>query len=283
MALKFRKMHGLGNDFVIIDTRNQEVNDFQAVSRQMADRHFGVGCDQVIFLKESNAADIYMGIYNPDGSEAGMCGNASRCVADLVLKETGASNISIETVSGIVHCVEFANGLVTVDMGEPRLDWTQIPLDQECDTKFVPVKLPVSSEHEDAENLPVCVSMGNPHCVFFIGQGIEDFKVADIGPQIEQAPMFPRKTNVEFVEVKDRTSIRMRVWERGTGITLACGSGACAAAVAAMRRGYTDRKISVHMDGGSLQIEWREDTNHVTMTGPVAYVFEGRFGSNPLF
>ncbi len=279
MALKFRKMHGLGNDFVIIDTRNQEVSDLSALAEQVACRRFGVGCDQAIFLRKSDNADIYMGIYNPDGSEAGMCGNAARCVGDIILKENKTDKITIETVSGMLSCVRANDNLVTVDMGEPRLEWQQIPLASECDTKFVPIKLPTSSENDDSENLPVCVSMGNPHTVFFVGAGVEEFQVSEIGPQIEKNSLFPQKTNVEFVHVKDRQTLRMRVWERGTGITLACGSGACASAVAAMRRSYTDRKVTVQMDGGDLQIEWREADNHVYMTGPVSYSFDGEMQS----
>lgn len=268
-------MHGLGNDFVIIDTRDQTVGNMEDVSKKVACRRFGIGCDQVIFLQNSDTADIYMKIYNPDGSEAGICGNAARCVADIVLKENKSGKVTIETVSGTLSCDRANDNLVTVDMGKPRLDWDKIPLAQECDTKFVPIRLPISSESDDAENLPVCVSVGNPHTVFFVGGGIEEFKVAELGPQIEKNPMFPQKTNVEFVHVIDRQTLRMRVWERGTGVTLACGSGACASAVAAMRRGYTDRKVTVQMDGGDLQIEWREEDDHVYMTGPVAYSFEG--------
>lgn len=275
MSVKFRKMHGLGNDFVIIDGRTQPLSDLPALARKAANRHFGVGCDQVIILTPDKNADIRMTIYNPDGSEAGMCGNASRCVATLIMDETKKDSISIATVSGILEAVKGGDGLVRVDMGEPRLDWAQIPMAKETDTRFVPIMLPTSTDPENSENFPVAVSMGNPHCVFFLEKGIEDYPVAEFGPLIEKHVLFPQKTNVEFVQVLDRAHMRMRVWERGTGVTWACGSGACAAAVAAMRRSYVDRSVTVRMDGGELVIEWREADNHVYMTGPVAFVFEG--------
>lgn len=277
MSVKFRKMHGLGNDFVIIDGRSQSLGDLPVLARKIADRHFGVGCDQVIILSKDNQADIRMTIYNPDGSEAGMCGNASRCVATLIIDESGQERISIATVSGILEAKRAEKGLVCVDMGEPRLDWAQIPMAKDTDTRFVPIMLPTSTDPGNSENFPVAVSMGNPHCVFFLEKGIEDYPVAEFGPAIEKHALFPQKTNVEFVQVLDRAHIRMRVWERGTGITLACGSGACASAVAAMRRSYVERTVTVCMDGGELQIEWREADNHVYMTGPVAFVFDGEF------
>lgn len=277
MSVKFRKMHGLGNDFVIIDGRSQALGDLPALAQKIADRHFGVGCDQVIILSKDNQADIRMTIYNPDGSEAGMCGNASRCVATLIIDESGQERISIATVSGILEAKRAEKGLVCVDMGEPRLDWAQIPMAKDTDTRFVPIMLPTSTDPGNSENFPVAVSMGNPHCVFFLEKGIEDYPVAEFGPAIEKHALFPQKTNVEFVQVLDRAHIRMRVWERGTGITLACGSGACASAVAAMRRSYVDRTVTVRMDGGELEIEWRASDNRVYMTGPVAFVFEGNF------
>ncbi len=277
MTINFLKMHGLGNDFVILDGRKAGFPDKGGLAQKVADRHFGVGCDQVIFLSNTEKADIKMEIFNPDGSEAGMCGNAARCVGDIVLKEKQTEQITIETKYYILSAVRAEQGQVTVDMGEPRLDWQQIPLAKEEDTRFVPIMLPTSSDVEDSENYPVCVSMGNPHCVFFVGSKIETYPVSEIGPIIETHSIFPQKTNVEFVHIKDRSTIRMRVWERGTGVTLACGSGACGAAVASMRRSYVDRKITVEMDGGNLLIEWREENNHVYMTGPVAYVFAGQF------
>lgn len=273
--VNFIKMHGLGNDFVILDARSRDLGNPSSLAQKLADRRFGVGCDQVIILGPSSKADVRMLIYNPDGSQAGMCGNAARCVADIILHEKNAERVSIEIGPRIVSCARAASGGITVDMGEPQLEWSQIPLAGEGDTRFVSLKFPALTDSEDSESLPVCVSMGNPHCVFFVGKNVEEVPVSEFGPQIETDSLFPQKTNVEFVQVKSRTQIRMRVWERGTGITLACGSGACATAVAAIRRGYTDRKVTIEMDGGNLEVEWRESDNHVYMTGPVAYVFSG--------
>lgn len=266
-------MHGLGNDFVIIDCRaNARVPDIET-ARLLADRRKGIGCDQVIPLlpPEDPAADVYMRILNPDGSEAGACGNASRCVADLIMKEKNKNSAVIQTKAGLLTCSRAENGLVTVDMGVPGLDWEQIPVSKACDTLQLPLKI----DHNMLKKPPVGVNMGNPHAVFFIEGAVEAFPVAEIGSEVEKNPLFPEKTNVEFVEFVDRAHLRMRVWERGAGETEACGSGACAVGVAAVRLGLTDRKVEIRLKGGLLAIEWRETDGHVLMTGPVAYVFEG--------
>jgi diaminopimelate epimerase len=268
-TIEFIKMHGLGNDFVILDARTQVFENKEDLSKKLGHRHFGVGCDQIIFMEPSDTAAVFMRIYNPDGSESGACGNATRCVADILLNETQTSNCDIETKAGILKCVQTNDGMITVDMGEPKLDWQQIPLSKECDT----MNLPIGGR---GVSNPVAVNMGNPHCVFFIDD-IEQIDIEKIGRGFEFDPIFPERSNVEFVEVIDRKHVRMRVWERGAGITLACGSGACATAVAAIRRGLTGRKIIVSMDGGDLTLEWRESDNHVIMSGPVAYVFRGQF------
>lgn len=275
MALSFIKMHGLGNDFVIIDCRATGRMPDAALAAALTDRRRGVGCDQLIPLlpPKDAAADIYMGILNPDGSESGACGNATRCVADLVMKEKGKDSIVIQTKAGLLACTRGQNGLITVDMGPARLDWAQIPVSQACDTLELPVK-PVKDRLNILKMPPVGVNMGNPHAVYFV-DNVESLPVAEIGPEIETDPLFPERTNVEFVQILDKTRIRMRVWERGAGITQACGSGACAAAVAAIRRGHTGRNVQVVLDGGELSIEWREADGHVLMTGPVAYVYEG--------
>ncbi|MCB1530465.1 MAG: diaminopimelate epimerase [Rhodospirillales bacterium] len=264
--LKFKKMHGLGNDFVIMDGRGQDLNLTPERIARIADRQRGVGCDQFIVIEtpEAPEARAFMRIYNPDGTQAGACGNATRCVADILMQETGEDHAVIETVSGLLSCVRAGEYLVTVDMGPPRLAWRDIPLSKECDTLHLPL-----------EGDPVAVSMGNPHCVFFV-EDAENAPLEEWGPRFEKDLLFPEKTNVEFVEVKDRQHLRMRVWERGAGVTQACGSGACAAGVAAVRRGLTDRKVAVTLDGGDLVIEWREEDGHVLMTGPYAYVFDGR-------
>ncbi len=259
----FLKMHGLGNDFVILDARTGDLAMTADRARQIADRHFGVGCDQLIVIEPSAKATAFMRIYNPDGSEAGACGNATRCVASLL---DGDAPV-IETISGLLPCVKNADGTVTVDMGEPKLDWEQIPLSNMTDTLRVQVGVGAVKE-------PTCVNMGNPHAVFFVPDAAA-VPLTQIGPSLETASVFPERANIEVVQVLDRAHVRARVWERGAGITLACGSGACAVAVAGVRRGLTDRSVTVTMDGGDLKLEWREADNHVYMTGPVATSFEG--------
>jgi diaminopimelate epimerase len=266
MSLPFVKMHGLGNDFVILDGRPAPVRLAEAQIRQIGDRRRGVGFDQLIILEPtSGKADLFMRIYNPDGSEAGACGNATRCVADLFMNEAKAEICTIETISGLLCCTRGdKTGDITVDMGVPRLEWADIPLSKQCDTLHLPL-----------EGDPVGVSMGNPHCVYFC-EDAEAVAVSKLGPKTEHHSLFPARTNVEYVSMLGADHLRMRVWERGAGITQACGSGACAAAVAAIRRGMTGRKVRVTLDGGDLFIEWRETDGHVLMTGPVTYVYEGK-------
>jgi diaminopimelate epimerase len=255
----FLKMHGLGNDFVILDERTEELGLTPERIARIADRHMGVGCDQLIVLEKSDKADVFMRIYNPDASEAGACGNATRCVASLIMKEKNASAISIETISGILPCTRDKN-LFTVDMGEPRLEWDQIPLSHEMGTLDV--------------KGATCVNMGNPHAVIFVPD-VEAIDLQAEGRPREIDLVFPKRANIEFAQVLDPSTIRARVWERGAGVTLACGSGACAVAVAAVRRNLTGRKVTVKMDGGDLQLEWRESDNRVYMTGPVQLSFKG--------
>lgn len=263
----FLKMQGLGNDFVIIDGRAQmPVLDPDTI-RRISHRNFGVGCDQFIVMEPSQRGDVFMRIYNPDASEAGACGNATRCIASLVMKETGRDSVVVETISGLLSCTKAGDQLVTVNMGQPRLDWAEIPLAYQADTANVQLG------SEGISN-PVCVNMGNPHAVFFVDEA-EAVPIERVGPKFERDGIFPKRANIEFVEIIDRTHVRARVWERGAGVTLACGSGACAVAVAGVRRGLTGRNVTVTMDGGDLQLEWREDDNCVYMTGPVAVSFSG--------
>lgn len=263
MSIPFLKMHGLGNDFVIIDGRRKLPDLSPQTIRHIADRRLGVGCDQVIVMEKSANADIFMRIYNPDGMEAGACGNATRCIADLYMAEEGTMECTVETVSGLLPCTRGEGWAIQVDMGVPKTEWNEIPLSKQCDTLHLPL-----------EGDPVGVSMGNPHCVFFC-ENVWDTDVGKLGPNIEHDALFPERTNVEYVSVQKENHLRMKVWERGAGVTPACGSGACAVAVAAVRRGLTGRKVKVTLDGGDLEIEWRESDNHVLMTGPVATVFEG--------
>jgi len=258
---EFIKMHGLGNDFVVIDARQRPLQVDAAGAHALADRHTGIGFDQLITLEPARdgRAAAFMRIHNADGGEVSACGNATRCVAQHVMAETGSAAITIRTARGILDARQESGGLVSVNMGQPQLDWDQIPLADDID----PQHLPLAGD-------PVAVGMGNPHCVFFVDNA-EAVNVAARGAKIEHDRLFPEATNVEFAQVRARDDIRMRVWERGTGITLACGSGACATVVAANLRGLTDKRVNIQVDGGWLTLDWRDDG--VWMTGPSAHVF----------
>jgi diaminopimelate epimerase len=265
----FRKMQGLGNDFVVFDARAQPVPLTAEQARRVADRHFGIGCDTVVLLLPATAeADAHLRFINADGGEVEACGNATRCVARLLMDERGLSRVRIESEGGILVCDDAGKGLVSADMGAPGLDWNQIPLAQEKDT--AQFQFPLENRTITAS----AVSMGNPHCILFVGDA-EAAPVAHIGPMIENNALFPERVNVEFAQVLNKERIRMRVWERGVGITLACGTGACATVVAAARKGLTGRKVEVILDGGSLLLEWREQGGHVIMTGPGLTSFTG--------
>lgn len=268
--LPFLKMHGLGNDFVIVDQRADSRPLSAAAIAAIGNRRTGVGCDQFIVIGPGDAeADAAMGIHNgDDGSAAGACGNATRCVAHLLMVETGKAEVTIRTAAGLLRgWRDEASGHVTVDMGPARLDWRQIPLAEPRDTLHADLTVGPLTD-------PVCVSMGNPHAVFFVPD-VAAIDLPAIGPQVERHSLFPERTNVEIVQVLDRTRLRMRVWERAAGITQACGSGACAVGVAAVRRGLAERRVTVVLDGGPLVIEWREADGHVLMTGAVATSFSG--------
>ena len=274
MDAPFIKMHGCGNDFVVFDERTAPLGLTQARAAAIANRRTGVGCDQFIAIEPPPAgsnADAFMRIRNPDGSEAGACGNATRCVAYLLAAETGRRQLVIQTISGHLPAELLADGRVAVDMGEVRLDWRDIPLAAAADTLHLPL-----SEGPVAD--PAAASMGNPHATFFVAD-LAATPVETIGPKLEHAAIFPERANIGFVQVLARDRIRLRVWERGAGLTLACGSGACAALVNAARRGLTARRAAVLVDGGELEIEWRAD-NHVLMTGPVATAFRGTLDLN---
>lgn len=266
-GLPFVKMHGAGNDFVVIDGRDRPVALSVPQAAAIADRRRGVGCDQVIVIEPASDADAFMRIYNPDGSSAGACGNATRCVAALLSGETGALRLAVRTESGFLPAQIKGPGLVEIDMGEPQLDWQDVPLSVPADT--LSLRLAVGPVQN-----PAACSMGNPHATFFV----EDFQglaIDALGPSLERHQMFPDRANIGFARIDAPDRIRLVVWERGAGRTLACGSGACAALVNAHRRGLVGRRAAVEMDGGVLAITWNED-NHVLMEGPVAHVFSGR-------
>lgn len=260
-GLPFMKMHGAGNDFVILDARRQEWPLNDALVRALGDRHRGVGFDQLAVILPDAVADFRLRFLNSDGSEAGACGNATRCVCDYVLRETGRDSVTLVTRRGPLSALRRADGLVSVNMGPPILDWQQVPLARDVDL----LHLPLPGD-------PVAVGMGNPHCIFFVDNA-ESVALTDLGPKIETDPLFPEATNVEFASLTGPDRLRMRVWERGAGVTLACGSGTCATAVAAHLRGLTGRRVLVDVDGGLLEIDWREDG--VWMAGPTAHVFDG--------
>lgn len=265
----FRKMHGLGNDFVVFDARKQGLALSDAQARAIADRRFGVGCDQVIVIVRGHGSfDAEMKIQNADGGTVESCGNAARCVAMLLMRESGRKSVRIDTEGGALDCSDAGNGLVTVDMGPPKFLWDDVPLAKATDTNMFHLNV------DGTNHVASALSVGNPHVVLFVDDA-ESAPVAALGARIENHPMFPERTNVEFVSVHGNETLRMRVWERGVGITSACGTGACATAAAAFRRGLTGRKVDVVLDGGTLQIELREKDDHILMTGPTSEVFSG--------
>ena len=275
--LQFTKMHGLGNDYVYMDAINQKIEKRSELAKFVSDRHFGIGSDGLILICPSEKADFRMQMFNQDGSEAEMCGNGIRCVGKFVYDKglTNKETITVETLAGIKTLVMTAqNGKIEtarVDMGKPILE---------------PEKIPVISDENPVKNLKLnegekeftftCVSMGNPHAVTFIKEDVNKFDICKYGAKLEINNVFPKKANIEFINVIDDKTLKMRVWERGAGETLACGTGACASVVAAILNGYTKRDVTVHLLGGDLKIKWDENDNHVYMTGPTTTVFEGK-------
>jgi diaminopimelate epimerase len=273
--IAFTKMHGLGNDFVVIDRRKGGITLNAGQMRAIADRHRGVGCDQLVFIDPpsdgaaNGKADVAFHFHNQDGSESGACGNGTRCAAAAVMSETGREMLAIETAAGLLTAEKRPDGLYSVNMGPARTDWRDIPLASDQDTLALHFSVgPLSG--------PTAVNMGNPHCIFFVPDA-EAIDLETHGPAIEHHPLFPERTNVEVASITGKDKIRLRVWERGVGITLACGSGACATGVAASRRRLTGRKVEIAVDGGGvLSVDWREDGD-VILTGPVAVSFSGSF------
>jgi diaminopimelate epimerase len=273
LKMPFLKMHGLGNDFVVLDARRAALDLTPERRRVIADRRRGVGCDQLIVLEPptEREADVFMRIYNPDGGEAGACGNATRCVASVVMDERRTDHVTVQTVSGLLESQKTGvggNGLpvISVDMGPARLDWREIPVATACDTNHMPVGLGPLQD-------PVGTNMGNPHATFFVDDA-DAIPLAELGPKLEHDRFFPERANIGVAQLVGEGRLRLRVWERGAGITLACGSGACAAVVAASRRGLVPRRADVVLEGGTLAIEWLRD-NHVLMTGGIALAFRG--------
>lgn len=264
-GVPFLKMHGLGNDFVIIDARETESPITSQIAKAIGERHFGVGYDQLVVMTNSQKADVELIFWNSDGSLSDACGNASRCVARLIMDENNSEEITLKTGSGVLLARKGSNGFISVNMGHPQLDWDLIPLKEKVDLLELPI-----------EGRPAAVGMGNPHCVFVV----DDVNLVDLvswGSKIEAHELFPKKTNVEFIQIIDRKNIRQRTFERGAGETLACGSGACAVTVAAHLKGLTERNVNIYLDGGQLSIDWLEDG--IWMTGPTSFVFKGILSS----
>ena len=255
------KMHGLGNDFVVIDQRRGDAVVTPDIARALGDRHRGVGFDQLVTITDGTDADIELVFWNADGSVAGACGNATRCIAAWEMDARKTDRLSLRTERGVLQAEDRGAGLTAVNMGAPLLDWADIPLAQAMDSLHLPI-----------EGDPVATGMGNPHCTFFL-EDAETVDLAQFGPAHEHHPLFPERTNVQVAHVIGPDHLRMRVWERGVGLTLASGSSSCAVAVAAHRRGLTGRTVKITLDGGEIAIDWRDDG--VWMTGPTAYVFDG--------
>jgi diaminopimelate epimerase len=266
----FVKMHGLGNDFVVIDARRDAFSLDRTRAHAIADRKTGIGCDQLIVIEKPQraGADVFMRIHNADGGEVEACGNATRCIATLIMAETGGDRVVVETNAGLLEARPESGGRVSVDMGPARLDWREIPLASAQDTLHVDLALGSLAD-------PVCTNMGNPHATFFVADAMS-IDLAALGPLLEHHKLFPERANIGVAQVLSPERLRLRVWERGVGITRACGTGACAALVAASRRGLVGRLAEIVLDGGALTIEWRGD-GHVIMTGPVATSFNGSF------
>lgn len=274
--MRFTKMHGLGNDYVYVNCLEEKIENPTEVAKFVSDRHFGIGSDGLVMILPSDVADFRMRMLNSDGSEAEMCGNAIRCVGKYVYdnKLTDKTTIKVETLAGIkVLEMTVEDGVVTlvkVDMGEPILEPNNIPV-KSSKSRFVSENVTVGGQ----EFQVTCVSMGNPHAVAYVND-VKKFPLETVGPKMENHELYPKRINAEFVEVIDRRHLKMRVWERGAGETMACGTGACAVLVASVLNGLSERKASVTLLGGDLIIEWDEKTNHVFMTGPATKVFEGK-------
>jgi diaminopimelate epimerase len=275
MRRHFHKMHGLGNDFVIVDARPESGNApfdvTPSLARAIADRRTGIGCDQLIVIEPGEGVDARVRFWNSDGEEIAACGNGTRCVGWLLMQASGKDHAVMESRAGMLVASRAGERLVSVDMGKPALGWADIPLAREQDTRALDATL---SDDPALANPPGCVSMGNPHVVFFV-EDLDTAPVTTVGPAIEHHPLFPQAVNVGFAQVVSRERIRLRVWERGAGLTQACGTGACAALVAAARRDLTDRSAVLELDGGELLVEWRASDDHVVMTGPAAVDFAG--------
>jgi diaminopimelate epimerase len=279
-AIPFVKMNGLGNDFVIVDARAVPVRFTPAQIARIAERSSGIGCDQLIVLEKGDGADLFMRIYNADGSEVSACGNATRCVADLICRAAGKDEAVIETRAGRLRAWKGGGGQYSVDMGTPKFDWQDIPLAEEFrDTRAI--ELQIGPIDDPVLHSPSVVNVGNPHAIFWVDD-VEAYDLARFGPLLENHPIFPERANISLAQVTSPETMILKVWERGAGLTLACGTAACAAVAAGARRKFVERTTRVSLPGGDLQIEWRESDGHLIMTGPVETEFTGTIGEDLL-
>ncbi|MBG52327.1 MAG: diaminopimelate epimerase [Alphaproteobacteria bacterium] len=273
-SIHFRKMNGLGNDFVVVDVRAHDPHFSAETVRAIADRKTGIGCDQFILIERPrNGGDCFMGIRNADGGEVEACGNAARCIASLMLDETGKTEVIVETLGAMTRGSRAPDGNVTVDMGTPRLEWHEIPLAEEIrDTRGI--ELQIGPIDNPILHTPAVVNVGNPHAIFFI-EDVNSVDLSRVGPLLENHPMFPERANISLAQVISRDHILLKVWERGAGLTRACGTAACAAAVAGARKRLTNRAVTVTLPGGDLHLHWREEDDHILMTGPATFDDDG--------
>lgn len=277
--IPFRKMNGLGNDFVVLDARHRAIKLDEAAALKIADRRHGVGCDQVIIMQPSANADVYMRILNADGSEVSACGNATRCVAWLVAQETGKGQLNIETKAGLLSANVESEQNITIDMGEPKFGWQDIPLAEEFrDTRGI--ELQIGPIDNPVLHSPSAVNVGNPHAIFWVDD-VAGHDLARLGPLLENHPIFPERANISLAQILSRSALLLRTWERGAGLTKACGTAACAAAVCASRKKFTGRQVRVSLPGGDLDIDWRAD-NHIMMRGPSQLDFLGELEAGTL-
>lgn len=271
--MDFRKMNGLGNDFVVLDARLRPLSISPDQARAIADRKSGIGCDQLIVLEPSSTADVRMRIWNNEGFEVESCGNASRCIADMLFAEKRRTVATIDTKGGYLTCEKAGDGLVRVDMGAPRFGWQDIPLSEPfADTRHIELQLgPIDAP---LIHSPSVINVGNPHCIFWV-KDLDVVDLAKAGPMLEHHPLFPERANISLARVDAKDHITLKVWERGAGLTRACGTAACAVLAAAARIKLTHRAATVTLPGGDLLVEWREADDHILMTGPVTYEYEG--------
>ena len=273
-TLAFRKMNGLGNDFVVLDGRARAIALDDGKARAIADRKTGIGCDQVIVLEPSKIADVKMRIWNHEGFEVESCGNASRCIADLLFEEKKTGHVTIDTKGGLLKADKGGEKLVTVDNGEPRFGWQDIPLSEVfADTRHI--ELQVGPIDRPLIHSPSVVNVGNPHCIFWV-KDLDIVDLGQVGPMLEFHPLFPERANISLARVESRDHVTLRVWERGAGLTRACGTAACAVMAAGYRLKMIDAKCRVSLPGGDLLMERRESDGHILMTGPVTYEYEGK-------